>query len=243
MLRIHAFAVVVIIGSVSACTPAKKQRGPQHQPEERHTGVVSGTVVNQRGEPVADVTVSVPPVDRSFIGSVPSNQTGPNGNFTVAGLGWGKYAVCAHKEADAYREICNSIFSKGSAPTVTRSPQAPAASVQVTIGPKAGILSGKIRDSVTGLPVNPITDAITGARQSAVLRIHPLTDNGRYFDQAIGSQFTALIPPDADLELEVRAPGYRSWRFSMLGSRRSKPFRMKSGEKRTLQIHLRPNLL
>jgi len=28
----------------------------------------------------------------------------------------------------------------------------------VTIGPKAGTLTGKIEDSVTGLPVNPITD-------------------------------------------------------------------------------------
>jgi hypothetical protein len=242
MLRTYAFAVA-FIGCLSACTPAKKQSGQRQQQEERHTGVISGTVVNQRGEPVAGVTVSVPPVDRSFVGIVPSDRTGPQGNFTVGPLEWGKYRACAHKEVDSYPDICNSIFSKDGPPTVTLSPQASAASVQVTIGPKAGNLTGNISDSVTGLAVNPITDAVTGARQSAVLRIHPLTDDGRYFDQAIGSQFTALIPPDADLELEVRAPGYQSWRFSMLRGRPGKPFRMKSGEKRALRIRLRPALL
>jgi len=242
MPRVHAFAVV-IIGCVSACTPAKKQSGPQQQ-EVNHTGVISGTVMNQRGEPVADVTVSVPPVGRPFMGIVPSDQTGRAGKFSVGRLEWGKYVVCAHKETDGYREICDSVFTKtkDSAPTVTLSPQVPVAIVRVTIGPKAGTLTGKVEDSVTGLPVNPITDAFTGAPQAVVLRVRLLTDNGRYFDQAIGRQFTASIPPDADLELEVRAPGYQLWRFSVHGGRRGKPFRMKSGEKRTLRIQLRPDL-
>jgi hypothetical protein len=113
----------------------------------------------------------------------------------------------------------------------------------VTIGPKSGTLSGTIRDVVTALPVNPIADAVTGASQAVVLRIRPATDNGRYFDQAIGRHFTALIPPDADLELEVRAPGYQLWRFSLHGGRRGTPFRIKPGEKRALHIQLRPDLL
>jgi hypothetical protein len=80
---------------------------------------------------------------------------------------------------------------------------------------------------VTGLPV---------------LRIRLMTDNGRYFDQAIGPRFTTLIPPDADLELEVRAPGYQLWRFSVHGAHSGKPFRIRSGEKRALHIQLRPDL-
>jgi hypothetical protein len=235
-------SAVIILGCGPACTPDRKRSGPPPQQEERHTGIIGGAVVNQRGQPVADVTVSVFPMEHSFVGVAPSDRTGPKGKFQVARLTWGKYEVCAHKEADGYREICNNVFTKDSAPTLTLSPQAPIASVQVTIGPKAGTLTGTIKDSVTGLPVNPITDAVTGARQAPVLRITPSTDNVRYFDQAIGPQFTALIPPDADLELEVRAPGYRSWRFSLHDGRRGTPFRMKSGEKRTLHIQLRPDL-
>ena len=58
--RRRVFAVV-IIGCVSACAPAKKQSGQQQPQEEKHTGVISGTVITQRGEPVADVTVRVHP--------------------------------------------------------------------------------------------------------------------------------------------------------------------------------------
>jgi hypothetical protein len=233
---------VVIIGCVSACAPAKKQSGQQQPQEEKHTGVISGTVITQRGEPVADVTVRVHPIDRPSGAAARSDQTDREGKFWFGRLAWGKYVVCARKQAEGYREICDNLFSKDSGPVVTLSPQAPAASVQVTIGPKAGTLTGKLQDSVTGLPVYPITDFMTGAGQNAVLRIRLLTDNGRYFDQPIGRQFTTLIPPDADLELEVRAPGYQLWRFSVHGGPRGTPFRIKSGEKRVLRIQLRPGL-
>jgi hypothetical protein len=241
MLRMYAFAAV-IVGCGSACTPAKRQSGPQQQQEEKHTGVISGTVVNQRGEPMADVTASVHPGGRPFMGIVPSDQTDPEGKFWFGRLTWGKYVVCARKEADGYREICDSVFTKDSGPNVTLSPLAPIATVQVTIGPKAGTLTGTITDAMTGVPVNPISDAITGARPAPVLRVRPLTDNGRNFDQTVGPQFTTLIPPNADLELEVREPGYQLWRFSVHGGRRGKPFRIKSGEKRALHIQLRPEL-
>src|SRR5580693_3514237 len=111
MQRMYAFAVA-IIGCVSACTPAKITNRPQQQQEVNQFGVISGTVVNQRGEPVAGATVTADELDRSFIGVRPRAETDPAGQFRVGRLAWGKYAVCAHKEADGYREICNSIFSQ-----------------------------------------------------------------------------------------------------------------------------------
>jgi hypothetical protein len=240
-LRMSAIAVVML-GCGSDCTPARKQSGPQQQQEVNQSGVISGTVVNQRGLPVAGATVTADELGRPFIGMRPWAETDPAGKFSIGRLVWGKYAVCVHKEADGYREICNNPFINDSAPTVTLSLQSSVASVRVMIGPKAGTVTGTVADSVTGLPVNPITNTVTGTRQAAVLRIRPVTDNGRYFDQAIGPHFTALIPPDADLELEVRAPGYQLWRFSLRGGRRGKPFRIQSGEKRILHIQLRPDL-
>jgi hypothetical protein len=110
--------------------------------------------------------------------------------------------------------------------------------VVVTIGPKAGTLIGTIGDAVTGKAVNPISDAVTGTPASVELRLQPATEEGRPFNRVVGPRFTTLIPPDADLELEIRAPGYQLWRFS---AHSGKPFRMKSGTKRTLQIRLRPD--
>jgi hypothetical protein len=162
------------------------------------------------------------------MGILPSVETDGEGKFTFDRFAWGKYAVCAHKEAEGYREICNSIFSKDSAPTVTLSPQAPRAGVLVIVGPKAGTVSGTVTDAVTGAPMN------------AVLRIRPSRDNGRFFDQGVSPQFNSLVPPDADLELEVRAPGYQLWRSSVDGYQQGKPVRVKSEEKRTLEIRLWP---
>src|SRR5580692_10319654 len=145
-----------MLGCVSTCTPARKQSGPQQQQEVNQFGVISGTVVNQRGQAVVGATVTADELDRPFIGVRPWAETDAAGKFSVGRLAWGKYAVCAHKEADGYRQICNSIFTKDSAPILTLSLRAPVASVQVIIGPKAGILIGTIRDAVTALPVNPI---------------------------------------------------------------------------------------
>jgi len=83
-----------------------------------------------------------------------------------------------------------------------------------------------------------ITDAATGAPVDASLRIRLSNDNGRFFEPGVSPQFSVLIPPNADLEVEVRAPWYRLWRFSVDGNRRGSPLRVKSGERRVLNIRL-----
>lgn len=74
-------------------------------------------------------------------------------------------------------------------------------------------------------------------RTERQLRIRPAAEEGRPSNRFVGPRFTTLIPPDEELDLEIRAPGYQLWRFR---AQSSKAFRMKSGEKRTLRILLRP---
>jgi hypothetical protein len=169
-------------------------------------------------------------MDRPTLGIVRFVETDGAGRFAVDRLTWGKYAVCARKEADGYAEICYTILRKDNAPTATLSAQSPSAQVLVVIGPKAGVMIGSITDAVTGAPVD------------ATLRIRLSNDTGRFFETGLGPQSSVLIPPDVDLELEVRAPWYRLWRFSVDGNRRGSPLRVKSGERRVLNIRLRYDL-
>jgi len=99
----------------------------------------------------------------------------------------------------------------------------------VTIGPKAGILIGTIDDAVSGNAL--------GQTSGPQLWILPAAEEGRPSNRFAGPRCTALIPPDADLDLEIRAPGYQLWRFT---AHSRKALRMKSGERRTLRIRLRP---
>lgn len=215
--------VVLIFGCISGCSAAREQSTGQEQ--EQPSGIISGTVVNEHGQPVAGAKVNAQS-NRPTVGMVRFVETDGAGRFAVDRLTWGKYSVCARKEADGYAEICGSILRKDNAPTATLSAQSPSAQVLVVIGPKAGVIVGSLTDAATGAPVD------------ASLRIRLSNDNGRFFEPGVGPQFSVLIPPNADLEVEARAPWYRLWRFSVDGNRRGSPLRVKSGERRALNIRL-----
>jgi hypothetical protein len=226
-MRTCAFAVV-ILWSALACTLAREQSAAHQPQDEEHNSAVSGVVVNERGQPMAGTRLSALSRDRPLGTGRRFVESDQAGRFRLGYLAWGEYSICARKEADGYMEICSNIFRKDGAPTATVSAKAPNVDVLVVIGPKAGTVTGTI------------TDASTGAPLSAELRIRP-TSSDRFVEQSVGSQFNSLIPPDADLDLEIRAPGYQLWRSSVDNYQAGKPFRMKSEEKRTLEVRLWPD--
>ena len=223
-MKIFIFAFLTF-GFAASCSLAREANELQQQ-DDTPLGGISGLVVNERGQAVSGVTVSAHRMDHPFMGIAPWAETDGAGKVTLEHLELGTYAICAKKGGDGYREICSDILRKDRAPTAALTRQAPTAAALVVIGPKAGTVSGTITDAVTGAPLN------------AGLWIRTSPDNGRFVQESTSSHFTFLIPPDADLELEVRAPGYQLWRSSVDGGLRGKPFRIKSEEKRTLEIRL-----
>lgn len=221
--------ISVIIGFASACAPTKGQIQGQQQQAEEHSGAISGVVVNERGQPVAGAKVSAEMMGVPTVSLIPFVDSDAAGRFTFDGLDWGKYAVCARKEDDGYAEICRSLLNAVSGPTPTLSAQSPRAEVLVAIGPKAGVMTGTVKDALTGAPVD------------GTLLVRLSKDNGRLFGMGISPQFRVLLPPELDLELEVRAPGYQLWRFSVNGDSQGSPLHMKSEEKRGLDIRLQPD--
>lgn len=225
-MRAGIFAALVF-GCASACTGGRGQvEAPQ---PEQPTGLIRGIVVNEKGQPVDGAQVSAGLVGvpdgrgRRFVGS------GPRGRFALDRLAWGEYAVCARKEADSYPSQCWNFYDDGRIFKATLSLGAPVADVVVVVGPKAGVLSGSVKDATTGAPVP--------ASLQILRRNSPMPF---IVSQSVPPQFSVLIPPESDLDIEVRAPGYRVWRYSLDGGSRGAPLRARSEERRTLDVSLWP---
>lgn len=145
-----------------------------------------------------------------------------NGSFLIRRVQWGTYAVEADKPGAGYPTVIafGGIYGRRQFPWATLSPQAPAATVVVRIGPKAGILSGTIVNARTG-------KSITQARIDLKRMGHARTQTS----EAVRAHFTLLIPSEMAITLTVHARGFEPWHETV---------KMASGERKVLMIRLRP---
>ena len=92
-----------------------------------------------------------------------------------------------------------SFFNDKPLPEVQISAQTRIADVVVSLGPKAGILTGTIRDAVTGKPI------------SAGFYFVQVKDRTKGMGTGAAPDFRVLIPSSEDIEVKVSAPGYDTW--------------------------------
>jgi hypothetical protein len=118
-------------------------------------GSIIGTVQDEAGNPVSGAKVRADPMDRPSGGSaVRDVQTDADGHFRIDHLDWGKYKLFAKKEESAYPDTYWSFYSGDALLVATLSPLAPVADIRIPLGPKAGILKGIVRNSITGAPLS-----------------------------------------------------------------------------------------
>lgn len=206
--------LIAILACASACTNAPL---PATRPQEHDFGSIGGVVVDERGRPVKDATVSLFRIEPWTVGIVPQTKTRTGGRFDFFNLGRGTYGVRAEKEADGYLDN-GYTFRDDQPPTVILSTESASAHTRVVLGPKAGPLKANVTDAATGTPLH------------ATVRMR-VRDDGRFCERAMDPGSTVLIPSGVELELEVRAPGYR---------RREIPLRLGAGQRSTLAVHLWP---
>src|SRR2546427_12308197 len=94
--RIALAAVAFAIMSCSV-TQAQQSSSPDEKSEENKTGAISGTVVNENGQPMANVTVYLRAVNSTGQGRTTS--TNSEGSFQVNGLDRAAYAISAYVPA------------------------------------------------------------------------------------------------------------------------------------------------
>ena len=134
----------------------------------------------------------------------------------------------ASKESEGYPDMKLAFYSNLAVPSVTLSPEFPSATVNVELGPKAGIIE-----------IESLNDASSGSTiQYATMTLRRIQNPKFFMTIAIPPGDHVLVPSQADVSIEVSARGYRPWPTQM--SKESGEVHLNPGEVHKLQIGLEP---
>src|SRR5229473_8455870 len=174
------------------------------------SGKITGTLVDGDGVPVPHMSVEACPTDVGFSGILPSAMTDRQGKFVIKiriSHEPERWAVYPYDEETGYYSRPGYGFYMGReaySQTVELSPKSPEASVELTLGPKAGAIKVHVVDAATGAAVAP---QLTFAWAS-----QPEKETIVGFSYGT-EDFRILVPANTDLTLNVTAQGYKIWAY------------------------------
>jgi Carboxypeptidase regulatory-like domain len=220
---------LLLFSALAGFPQASNSPGPE--------GVISGTVVDEQGQPVKGAQIVITQWRTSADGSTQgqgkdSGTTDEAGRFRVDHVPMGKISVEASKHEEGYAP---HLTGTGGIETVTLTPDQPVAEVVLRVGPKAGMLLPTVKDKHTG---NPINDFLVHW-----VVFDPDEPNRGSSGSAGVSRWTrsVTLPPEKDLIVTISKRGYKNWLYSD-PSDLSRPafLRLQSGEQRELAVELEP---
>ena len=221
-LRLIHLAIGVLLlsaNSLQAQTTEKSEVRP----------AIVGTVLNEQGDPLKNISVHAVLELTGFY--MPTAVSDEAGHFVIKNLKPGTYSIFGENETFGYPFIGQSFY-RGSPATVTLG-NGGEASIVLVLGPKAGVLRGIALDQATGRPI-----ASQHVSRFIVRRVSNPADSIEF--EGAGN-FRWLVPSAADLTLEVLAEGYKPWVYAEPSSPSTPtPFRLESGEVKTLNVVLEP---
>ncbi len=214
-----AFAILALVASAQIWSQDPK-------------GAISVKVIDQQGNPVPAAIVKFDPPRREgtiLLYVSPNCKTDASGSCTQGKLPMDTYLVRVKKVSDGYPDMSFNFYSHQSKEIVVAlTPEHPNGSVLFTLGPKAATLKLNIVDDANDAPIdNPaiILQNVADAKD--------LVSVGKYGDS------TVLIPPDMDVQIEVRADGYVPWHLTEHPDLASgKALRLRSEERQEITIRM-----
>jgi hypothetical protein len=117
------------------------------------SGVIRGTVVDEVGQPIQAAKVHAELHGVGMAKAIRYVESDENGAFAIDRLDYGTYDVNGQKEEDVYPDTSFSFSTDKPLAAVQISPDRPIATVALKLGPKAAIMSGTVRDALTGKPI------------------------------------------------------------------------------------------
>jgi hypothetical protein len=222
---------LALLLSLLASPPTFSQTADSSQSE----GIISGTVLDERGQPFKGVQVctymlDAPSGSKESRGGCPAT-TDEAGKFQIDHVAMGTFGVEAIKLEDGYVAFAGTSVKT----VVTLTPNQSSATVVLKLGPKPGVLILSVKDKSTGktVMVFQVSWAIS----------NPDEPNSTYSGGQTISQLNerAIVPPEKDLFLIISARGYGKWVYHA-PSDPSRPatIRLQSGEEKELLVELEP---
>jgi hypothetical protein len=195
MTRRNSFAVFVTLLSFGIMATALFTVAAQE-----FTGKITGVVVDAEGKSVAGAWVTVGCGDRPLGGRVPGAFSDEQGHFAVGSLELAECSISACKVQDDIP--CPPFFGPDYPVRVMLTATIPALTVRVRLGEKGTVITGTVKDAITG----EIIAAVFELHPSAVFELHPLN--------TIPADFRIFVFPLTDYSLEISAPGYKHWVYA-----------------------------
>jgi hypothetical protein len=115
-------------------------------------------------------------------------------------LNTGNTKVYAKKDADGYADGSFEFYSNYLSPRVELTAAEAAATVKVTLGPRAGILSGTL------------TEEQTGQQKTGTIRLWRVDNPANSISMSIDSSFHVLVPAGVSVGVEVTCNGHEARR-------------------------------
>lgn len=172
----------------------------------QHEGTITGTVLDERGQPFKGVSVctympSAPSGSKEARGSC-AVTTDEAGKFRVDHVAMGIFLVEAIKPDDGYIAFAGTSVIEA----VTLTPSQFSATVVLKLGPKPGVLLLSVKDKLTGEPIIGFLES--WAITDSDIRPSTAPSGGQTITQ--GTE-RALVPPEKHLLLTISADGYKKW--------------------------------
>src|SRR6185312_4792152 len=170
--------------------------GAQFADDEDRIGSIKGVVTYEDGAPVRGAIAYAHPIDRALFGSVPHANTDENGRFVIQHLWLGKFRVSAKKEEEGYPQLTYGFYL-GMNQEVALTESNPTAEVSLRLGPRAGIVTGRVTDAATGDLLYPCAEMKWKAKPERFIQGTGL----------VSAEYRVLIPSDTDVMLKLWVDG------------------------------------
>jgi hypothetical protein len=162
------------------------------------SGEIKGTVIDQTGSPVSSAIVYAVP-QGLVLNDVTqrSAKTDSNGRFDFrGGFEFGSYKLHSRKDADGYLDPLDAFYGDGDRSVeVALSPKHPSSTVTVKLGNQAAVISGKVFDVESGMPLK----AYVGL----------MDEEGNGHSLVVDGDYNLVVPSGKNVQLMVTVIGKR----------------------------------
>ena len=192
----------------------------------QNAGRIRGSVLNEDGQRVYDATICTSVASGTSTSSICRTFMDKDGRFQIENVKFGKYGLFAINEAEGY-SIQNQ--SPGQEVALTAANSSP--DVTIRLRPRGGVLTGTVKDRVSGVPVKGVMVSyldVDGKASGAA----PLPSDG---------EFHVTLPTQCDLVVVVFAEGYKGWVYTDPANPSRPVLRLAAGERKAVAVELEPS--